>query len=110
MADKVRIHREVEVPSTRMATMRRLGRIDMISRPQGVREGCFLVRLTQAGRGVRMDGDRSALFSADAAGDDFRALTTTLARSIGAHVEDDIYIFDPPQMPATGDWVWVEER
>lgn len=110
MSEKVRIHREVEIPSTRQAVMRRLARIDTIKRPEGVREGCYLVRLVVAGRGVRLDGDRPALFSADSAGDDFRTLTTTLARALGPSVEDDIYIFDPPQMPAIGDWVWVEER
>lgn len=110
MSDKVRMCREVEIPWTRQATMRRLGRVDLLKRPEGVRDGCFLVRLVGAGRGVRMDGDRLALFSSDAGGDDFCSLTPTLARSLGANVEDEIYIFDPPQTPTNGDWVWVEER
>lgn len=115
MSDKVRMQREVEVPTTRMATMRRLGRIDLIKRPEGTRDGVFLVRLVVAGRGVAgrgvsISGDRPALFSSDSAGDDFRSLALTTARPLGPHAEDDIYIFDPVQMPAIGDWVWVEDR
>jgi hypothetical protein len=108
MSGKVSMQREVEVPTTRMATLRRLGRIDTIARSPGAREGCWLVRLVQAGRGASMSGDRFALFSTDSAGDDFRSLRITLARLV--HNEDEFYIFDPDQMPAIGDWVWVEDR
>jgi hypothetical protein len=110
MSDKVRIHREVEIPWTRQATMRRLGRIDTIKQPEGVRAGCLLVRLTLSGRGIWFDGDRLALFSSDSAGDDFRSMVTTVARSIGPGDEGSFYIFDPGTMPGIGDWVWVEER
>lgn len=105
MSEKVRMFREVEIPWTRQAVMRRLGRIDLLKRPEGTREGCFLVQLASAGRGVRLVGDRLALFSGDASGDDFRTLATTLARALGPDVEDDIYVFDPPQLLAVGDWV-----